>query len=112
MTTEPPRRRPARTTAAHGLRARAKARLRGVVAIVLITAWSFSALSGFLLYAAPTGPRSGQLVLFLFLTKSEWGDIHFWISVLAIIVTALHLVVDRSGLNACARHLVRTERTH
>lgn len=76
---------------------------------MLLVAWSLSALTGFLLYAAPTGPRSGWTVL-LFLTKSGWGDVHFWISVAAVIVTAVHLVIDRKALKSVVRFLTSTER--
>ena len=54
---------------------------RAVVAIMLITVWSLVALTGLLLWLAPEGRQSGQIPLLFDLTKSAWGDIHFWIAV-------------------------------
>lgn len=88
---------------------RMMARVRAIIAVALIVLWGVSALTGFLLYIAPAGPRSGRLVMF-FLTKREWGDVHFWVSVLAGIVTVIHVVIDWKALKACVRFLVSTER--
>lgn len=90
-------------------RARQRARLRAVVAVWLFVLWGSSAVTGFLLYAAPTGRRSGQVTYVLF-TKATWGDIHFWVSVAAGIVTILHVVIDWRALRACARFLRSTDR--
>lgn len=89
--------------------ARAKARLRAAIAIALFIFWGLSGLTGFLLYMAPTGPRSGRMVLF-FLTKSQWGDVHFWLSVIAGVITLIHIVVDWRALRACMRFLASTDR--
>lgn len=88
---------------------RAKARVRAIVALALFVFWGISALTGFLLYVAPTGPRSGRMVL-LFLTKQQWGDVHFWISIAAGIITLIHIAIDWKALRACVRFLVSTER--
>jgi hypothetical protein len=89
--------------------ARVKAQIRAIIAFALILLWAISALTGFLLYVAPTGQRSGQLVL-LFLTKAAWGDVHFWISIAAGIITIIHIIIDWKALKACMRFLVSTER--
>jgi hypothetical protein len=89
--------------------ARVKAPTRAVIASALIVLWAVSALTGFLLYVAPTGQRSGRLIL-LFLTKGAWGDVHFWISLAAGIVTIIHVAIDWKALKACMRFLVSTER--
>lgn len=87
-----------------------KARVRAVVAILLMVTWTVAAASGFLLWLAPTGPRSGQIPLLLMLTKSAWGDIHFWVSVLASAITVVHITIDWRALRSCARHLVSVHR--
>lgn len=69
MAAEPPRRAP-RTSAAPRHSTRGKARIRAIVAVALIALWSLSALTGLVLYVAPTGPRSGWVEV-LFLTKRE-----------------------------------------
>jgi hypothetical protein len=53
-----------------------KAYLRSVVSITILVTWSLSALTGFLLWVAPNGPRSGRVLLLFGLNKSEWGDYH------------------------------------
>ncbi|MGE3913677.1 MAG: DUF4405 domain-containing protein [Chloroflexota bacterium] len=87
-----------------------KARIRAVVAILLLAAWIIAAATGFLLWLAPTGPRSGQIPLLLMLTKSAWGDIHFWVSVLASAITVVHITIDWRALCGCVRHLTSVHR--
>lgn len=88
---------------------RAQARLRGLIAVSMIVLWSIVALSGFLLYFAPAGQRTGRLVVF-FLAKSQWSDIHFWMSLAAGAMTLIHLMIDWKALKACARYLVSADR--
>ncbi len=61
----------------YGRPIKVKVYARAVVAIILITVWSLVALTGLLLWLAPSGQRSGKQLLLFELTKSEWGDIHF-----------------------------------
>lgn len=93
-----------RRAQAHG-----QARLRGFIAVSMIVLWAVVALTGFLLEFAPSGQRSGHLVIFQ-LTKTQWGDIHFWMSIAAGALTIIHLMVDWKALKACARFLVSSER--
>lgn len=37
-------------------------------------------------------------MLFLGLTKRQWGDVHFWVSVAALGVTIAHVIIDRQAL--------------
>ncbi|NTV65947.1 MAG: DUF4405 domain-containing protein [Oscillochloris sp.] len=87
-----------------------KARLRALIAMALIVLWILAALTGFLLYVAPAGPRSGSLIMFL-LTKAQWADVHFWLSVAASLVTVIHIAIDWKALTACVRFLTSVERT-
>ena len=60
MSSEPRRRSsPASPPTAHHRRTLLRARIRGVIAIMLFVTWLIVALTGFLLYLAPTGRRSG-----------------------------------------------------
>ncbi|NNJ12384.1 DUF4405 domain-containing protein [Chloroflexales bacterium ZM16-3] len=86
-----------------------KARLRALIAVTLIVLWILTALTGFLLYVAPAGPRSGGLIMFI-LTKAQWADVHFWLSIAASLVTIMHIVIDRKALTACVRFLTSVER--
>jgi hypothetical protein len=80
-------------------------RLRGFIALSMIALWMIVGLTGFLLEFAPSGQRSGHLAIFL-LTKTQWGDIHFWMSIAAGALTIIHLMVDWKALKACARYLI------
>ena len=83
---------------------------RAVVAIILIVVWTLVAFTGLLLWLAPTGPRSGRLPLLLNLTKIEWSDIHFWVSVSVLIVTLIHIAIDWRALRGVIRYLVSVHR--
>jgi hypothetical protein len=89
---------------------RVKLYARAVVGIMLIAVWSLVALSGLLLWSAPSGPRSGRLPLLLGLTKGEWGDVHLWTAVAAAVVTVVHLVIDWQALRGVIRYLVSVHR--
>ena len=87
-----------------------KAYFRSIIAITMITVWSAMVITGFLLYVAPSGPRSGRLLI-LFLTKGQWGDLHFWIGLLAILVTVMHIIIDWKALRGCLRYLASLDRS-
>jgi len=57
-------------------------------------------------------PRSptGQIELSLGLTKAGWGDSHFWTSVIALGVTAVHVAVDWRALRGCMPYLASPHR--
>lgn len=90
--------------------AQTKAYIRAIIAIALITVWGLAALTGFLLYLAPSGPHSGWLII-LFLTKGQWQNVHFWTSVLALIITIVHVAVDWRALKGCIRYLATVDRS-
>lgn len=108
MITEQNHRPPA--SAEHRQHAQRKARMRALIAIALIVLWGLAAMTGFLLYLAPTGPRSGRLIL-LFLTKAQWGDVHFWMSIAASAITIVHIAIDWRALKACVRYLTSVDRS-
>jgi hypothetical protein len=88
-----------------------KMRARALVAVALLVLWGLAAFSGILLWLAPSGPRSGQLLLLLGLTKSQRGEAHLWFSVAASLVTVVHVAIDWRGLRACVRYLTNASRT-
>ncbi|HXV84101.1 MAG TPA: DUF4405 domain-containing protein [Candidatus Binatia bacterium] len=77
----------------------------------MMVMWSLVTVSGFLLWVAPSGPRSGYRLLFWGLTKREWGDLHLWFSLIALGVTLLHIVIDWRGLCGCLRYLATVHRS-
>jgi Ni,Fe-hydrogenase I cytochrome b subunit len=87
-----------------------KVYIRAVVAIFLIVVWVVVAVTGFLLYAAPSGQRSGQQLLLFNLTKSEWGDIHWWAAVATAVITTAHIIIDWKALRGVIRYLISVHR--
>jgi len=83
---------------------------RAVVAIMLIIVWGLVAITGLLLWLAPSGPQSGRQLLLFNLTKSEWGDIHFWVAVAVFIVTVVHIIIDWKALRGVVRYLISVHR--
>ena len=85
-------------------------RARAITAMTLIVGWLIVTVSGFLLYVAPEGRQSGQSDLFLGLTKSEWGDVHWWVSVAVVAVTLFHITIDWKALKGSVRYLTSSHR--
>ncbi len=90
--------------------AQTKAYIRAVIAITLIVGWNLAVLIGFLLYLVPSDLPSDWPVIF-FLTRGEWKDVLFWTSVLATLITVIHLAVDWLVLQGCIRYLVSADRS-
>lgn len=84
---------------------------RAIVAIMLISIWCLTALTGFVLWAAPAGPRAGWRVIFLGLTKHDWNKIHLWFGVAMIVITLIHLALDWKALRGVIRYLTSVHRT-
>jgi hypothetical protein len=85
--------------------------MRAGVGITLLVVWALATLTGFLLYVAPEGRQSGRRELLLGLTKASWGDVHWWISIVAVAITIVHLAVDWKTFRSCVRHLVHAHGT-
>ena len=84
-----------------------KQKIRGLVSICLLISWTTSALSGFILYLAPEGQRSGKAILLFDLTKHGWSEFHTWLSFLALGITFLHIIIDWKILVAVMKYLVK-----
>jgi hypothetical protein len=87
-----------------------KAYARAVVAITLLASWSLAAFTGFLLWFAPRGAGTGRPLLFLGLTRHEWSNVHFVMSVIALGITAIHLVIDWRALRGVLHYLISVHR--
>ena len=87
-----------------------KVYFRAVSAILLLIVWALVTVTGVIIWAAPSGQRSGQRPLLFDLTKSEWGDIHFWVAVGTIAVTIIHIIIDWKALRGVIRYLVSVHR--
>lgn len=87
-----------------------KVKFRAVVAILLIGFWLAAFLTGYLVWLAPAGPRSGWNIIALGLMKREWVQIHFWVAVIATLLTVVHMILDWGALKACVKYLCSSER--
>ncbi len=82
-------------------------KIRGLISLGLLIFWAISALSGFILYLAPEGQRSGKAILLFGLTKHKWSEFHTWLSFLALGFTLLHIIIDWKILVAVVKYLVK-----
>ena len=87
-----------------------RADIRAVIALALLIVWSFAALTGFLLWFAPSGQGVGRVTLFLGLTRHKWGELHFLISLMALFVTVAHIILDWRTLLNSIWYLIRVHR--
>ncbi len=71
-----------------------KQKIRGLVSLNLLFFWIASTLSGFILYLAPEGQRSGRAILLFGLTKHDWVSVHTWISFIFLGIILLHVIID------------------
>ena len=84
--------------------------IRAIIAILLMVAWISVAFSGIVLWLAPEGRQSGRIPLIFELTKSDWKDIHFYLAMAALGITAVHIVVDWKTLCALIKYMVSLHR--
>lgn len=83
---------------------------RAVTAIALIIVWLLSAFSGLILWLAPDLRQAGQQPLLFGITKQNWGEIHFWICVVVVVVTLVHIIIDWKALRGVIRYLTSVHR--
>ncbi|HSF75891.1 MAG TPA: DUF4405 domain-containing protein [Microcoleus sp.] len=82
--------------------------VRATIALTLLVVWSLAAITGFILEFAPKGYGTGRLPLFLSLTRSQWGDVHFLVCVIALCVTVVHVLLDWQVLRGYLRYLLNS----
>ncbi len=82
-------------------------KIRGIISIGLLTFWTISAISGFILWLAPEGQRSGRTPLLFGFTKHQWSEFHIWFSFLALGITLVHIIVDWRILVAVIKLLIK-----
>ena len=88
----------------------AKVYARAIISMMLIIVWVLVAVSGVILWVAPTGSRSGQALLLFELTKNDWKEIHLWVAVATLVVTIVHIIIDWKALRGVIRYLVSVHR--
>lgn len=85
--------------------------VRSVVALSMIATWTLSALSGIALWLAADGRAADMLPALLGVTKHAWNDIHVVASVLAVVLTLVHVTVMRRGAISYARLILTGKRS-
>lgn len=83
---------------------------RAITAIALIVSWTLSAFSGLILWLAPEVRQAGQQELLFDITKQSWGEIHFWICIVVVAVTIIHIVIDWKALRGILRYMTSVHR--
>lgn len=69
------------------------ARLRAVVSLCMLAMGIFQAVSGLILFFAPRGRSSGNVLIFG-LTKHMWSDYHKYVGLVIIAVAVLHFTLN------------------
>ena len=86
------------------------ARLRAVVSLCMIALGLFQAVSGLILFFAPHGPHSGNVLLFG-LTKRVWRYYHEYVGLVIIAVAVLHFTLNWRMFVKELKALVRLKKT-
>lgn len=74
-----------------------------VVNLLLYVTGCFLVGSGFLLaWRLPPGSRGGRGLTMLGMNRHEWGDWHLYVSFAVIVLTILHLALNRAWLEKIA----------
>lgn len=85
---------------------------RAMVDIFLVLAWLPATITGVMLWApaglVPDGPGKGERVMLWGLTTREWGDIHWWICVVAVALTLLHIALDFKAFKGAMKYLIHS----
>ncbi len=76
-----------------------------IVVFFLAVAFGIASLfTGLVLYFWPSGPRSGWLVI-MGLNKGGWSDLHVYSSILALLVIAVHLILNWKSIKLYVKSL-------
>lgn len=85
---------------------RTKTIMRAIISLSMLIIWSFVLLTGVLLWLAPRGQGAGQTDFVIGLNRHEIGDIHFYFSVIAVVITLAHIFVDWKAFKGLMRYLL------
>lgn len=81
---------------------------KGVIGILLLTVWSAVLGTGIVMWLAPRGQGRGSEPVLLSLTRHDWGDLHLYLALTAIVITIVHVVIDWKPFVNCVKHVVTT----
>ena len=75
----------------------------------LSAAWILAAWTGFMLGVVPYSPGDENKVLLLGFTRAGWGVIHYWLSVGAVILTAVQILASRKSVREFAAYIAEPQ---
>jgi len=86
-----------------------RAQARAITDVFLLLSWIPAIFTGVILWdtlgIVPEAPGKGEKVMLWGLTTNEWGDIHWWISAVAVGFTMLHIALDWRMFKGAMRFL-------
>ncbi len=89
---------------------------RAVTDVFLLLAWLPATFTGIILWEplgiVPEGPGKGERIMLWGLTTGQWGDIHWWISAVAVSLTLAHIALDWRMFKGAMRFLFHRHPTH
>ena len=92
------------------LKVRIRTYARAVTDIFLVLAWLPATFTGVILWPTtgfvPDGPGKGERIMLWGLTSNQWGDIHWWVSAVAVGLTLLHIALDWKAFKGALKYLV------
>jgi cytochrome b subunit of formate dehydrogenase len=93
---------------------KSKATVNYWIDVVIAVAFVLSAVSGIVLYFAPSGFQGGRNAFYgkdiLFLTTHAWGELHTWGSLAMIAGVFAHLVLHWNWMVCMTKKLFRRRR--
>lgn len=80
---------------------------KGIIALMLLIFWTGVATTGIIMWMAPHGQGMGSKSFFLNMNRHDWGDIHLYLALTAIILTIIHVIIDWKQFVNSLKHIIR-----
>ncbi|TVQ12907.1 MAG: DUF4405 domain-containing protein [Balneolaceae bacterium] len=81
---------------------------RGVIGLLMLIIWSAVLTTGILMWLAPHGQGRGSEPFLFNLTRHDWGDLHLYLALTAVVITIIHVVADWKIFVSSLKHMVRS----
>jgi hypothetical protein len=81
---------------------------RGIVGLLMLTVWSAVLTTGIIMWLAPHGQGRGSDPYLFGLTRHDWGDLHLYLALTAVVITIVHVIIDWKPFVNCVKHVVHT----
>lgn len=94
----------------HG-KSRTKPIIRAIVSISLMLTWASVAITGFMLEFRGDGPGSRKIEQEAFTSLFSGhmlGELHFWLAIVALVITFVHIALDWKMFTANLRNVFKS----